>query len=279
MISVRLTMKHLIFLLLLSSLLPLPLMAQVDEIQSIVEHDPFDPDRGKKEEDTEETDIAEPDEAPSIELPVLDGTIIYGDTRIAVLSFQQDGLNLTARVEMLPDKQGYQLFLREKKKAPKKIGRAGRSPSRRDIPNLRKNNRSPAAKLLKGKLEEEEAEDEGPKFPLDGERNGKIAGYKVLDIAQDYIMLEGTDAPFKLEMYRDGTKDGRGGSKQAVSRPQTPLIKKPDPQKGLTKVEPGNKTPVNPATANKNDKNNKKPTFNRRKPPESKRAGSLKKRF
>ena len=277
-------MKHLILLICFFCLLPLPVAAQVDEIQSIVDRNPFDPDRGKKEEEEDPEETEAEDEAPAVDLPVLDGTIIYGNTKIAVLSFQKDGMNLTARVEMLPENQGYQLYLREKKKAAKK-GR-GIGASRRDIPNIRENKRdlkrnprNPASNLLKGKLQEEE-EDEGPKFPLDGERNGKIAGYKVVDITRDYIMLEGTEAPFKLEMYREGTKDGRGGSKQAVARPQNNRpTGKPDTKKGLTKVEPGKKTPGKPNTKNK--KNDKKPQFNRRQPPKKDdgRAGNLKKRF
>ena len=76
---------------------------QVD-IQSILDRDPFDPDRGQKEEDKVEE---EEEQILPLDLPVLDGTIIVGETRIAIFSFLLEGKPASARARLNDTVAGY----------------------------------------------------------------------------------------------------------------------------------------------------------------------------
>lgn len=71
------------------------LQVAAQDIQSILDSNPFDPMRGKTEEEvTEDTT----EEVVPVDLPVLDGTIIAGGTRIALLTYMLEGKNTSARV-------------------------------------------------------------------------------------------------------------------------------------------------------------------------------------
>lgn len=63
-------------------------LAQPD-IATIVENDPFDPNRGRKEAVEEEV---APEEAPvPVDVPVLDGTMIIGKKKIALFTYMEEG--------------------------------------------------------------------------------------------------------------------------------------------------------------------------------------------
>ncbi|MDJ0836284.1 MAG: hypothetical protein QNK37_07175 [Acidobacteriota bacterium] len=68
----------------------LPAFAQTD-VDRLLDANIFDPDRGKKPaEETEENDAPET-QVVSKDLPVLDGTLIVGDVRIALFTILEDG--------------------------------------------------------------------------------------------------------------------------------------------------------------------------------------------
>lgn len=70
-----------IWLILMTSFLPL--FAQLN-LQSIIDRDPFDPNRGQVPEVVEEVEEAPPPPPPI--LPVLDGTMVIGDMKLAILT-------------------------------------------------------------------------------------------------------------------------------------------------------------------------------------------------
>jgi len=63
-------------------------LAQPD-IATIVENDPFDPDRGKK--DIAEEEILEEEAPVPLDLPTLDGTMVIGKKKIALFSYMEEG--------------------------------------------------------------------------------------------------------------------------------------------------------------------------------------------
>jgi len=85
--------------------------AAAQDIQSIVDRNPFDPDRGRKEDVDAEEEEAVPVVAPE-ELPTLDGTMIMGEVKIAMFSLVQDGKPATARVVMDAGGSDYTLHMR-----------------------------------------------------------------------------------------------------------------------------------------------------------------------
>lgn len=90
-----------LWLCLLSSLS----FAQTD-IQSIIERDPFDPNRGQKEAEEEEAPV---EEAPAIDLPILDGTMIIGKSKYAIFTYIEEGKPVTTRVKLKDKIAGYTL--------------------------------------------------------------------------------------------------------------------------------------------------------------------------
>lgn len=188
----------------------LALWAQND-IQSIVERDPFDPDRGKKEEVEGQEEAVE--DIGIEDLPILDGTMIIGNLRIAMLSFTKDGRTIAARVEMRDGQQGYRVFLRD----------PGAEKEEHDLSSSRL-----------------------------GMINGKIAGYSVSLIQRNEVRLEGIGEPVMLKMY-DGKKENRGGSKRLptpTSRRRRPAVKELTPV-AAKQGEPQVKTITPPATTTK----------------------------
>jgi len=82
------------------------LYAQSD-IDRLLDRNIFDPDRGKKpEEETEEPEEV-PVEVVSKDMPVLDGTLIIGETKIALFTYLQEGQPVSARVRVDEKVAGY----------------------------------------------------------------------------------------------------------------------------------------------------------------------------
>ncbi len=97
--------------------------ALAQDIQSIVERNPFDPDRGKKDDaDQEQAEEAAPEVDPD-ELPSLNGTMIIGDTKIAIFSYVEAGKPVTARVVLDDVTKDYTLHLRGEEISEQRNGR------------------------------------------------------------------------------------------------------------------------------------------------------------
>jgi len=80
------------------------LMGQ-EYIDNILDRDPFDPERGQE---TDEVEVVEP-VVVERNLPVLDGTLIIGEKRIALFSFLEEGRPTTERVLLNETVAGYKL--------------------------------------------------------------------------------------------------------------------------------------------------------------------------
>jgi len=246
------------------------LLAQDRDIQHIVDRNPFDPDRGRvEEEEGAETTPPEEDTIPE-EMPVLDGTMVIGNMRVAIMSAQKDGKTVSIRVEMTGKGSDYLLYLREKSHPPKK--NKSNRPSRRP-----RTQNDEVAKLLEGQLNKEDEEDEIERLVINGEPNGKIGPYLVTKITREAVWLNGGGEPIKLEMFREGVEKSRGGTKTAPPKAKPKPQTRPSAKPGDPKAKPG----IKPASKNSN-KNNKK-NFNKRKQPPkprgSSRAQDLKERF
>ena len=83
-------------------LLASPFFAQ-DLVNSIIEKNPFDPDRGQKPEEVVEN-VEEPLPA---DLPVCDGTLILGENRYAMFTFQVEGKMVSECLEVQERSNGY----------------------------------------------------------------------------------------------------------------------------------------------------------------------------
>ena len=79
-----------------------PFFAQ-DLVNSIIEKNPFDPDRGQKPEEVVEN-VEEP--LPS-DLPVCDGTLILGESRYAMFTFLVEGKMVAECLEVQESSNGY----------------------------------------------------------------------------------------------------------------------------------------------------------------------------
>lgn len=77
------------------------------DIESILERNPFDPNRGKAEEETAEE---VPEAEISDQLPILDGTVILGDTRIALFTVAKEGQPTSKRVKVNEEIAGYKVI-------------------------------------------------------------------------------------------------------------------------------------------------------------------------
>jgi len=77
------------------------------DVDRLLDRNIFDPDRGKKVEE----EIDEPEEVLAEEIskdmPVLDGTLIIGDTKIALFTYIKDGQPISARVSVDERVAGY----------------------------------------------------------------------------------------------------------------------------------------------------------------------------
>lgn len=166
-------MKFFILFLITSSL-----WAQ-DNIQTILERDPFDPNRGQVDEEEVEPEEEEEEVVLPDNMPVLDGTIIFGDVRIAMFSLEVNGQKLTARAEMRGASNDYVLYVRQ--------------------PKSQRGESALSANSL-------------------GEPNGKLGEYTIAKIDTNQVELRkeaGRVVP--LEMYLRDAKD-RGGSKDAAAK-------------------------------------------------------------
>lgn len=77
------------------------------DIATIVDNDPFDPDRGRKEV-VEEAVLEE--EAPMpVDLPVLDGTMVIGKRKLAMFTYMEEGKRKYASVTINETVAGYKL--------------------------------------------------------------------------------------------------------------------------------------------------------------------------
>jgi len=77
------------------------------DIESIRERNPFDPNLVRAEEESaEETPEAEVSE----QLPILDGTVILGDTRIALFTVAMEGQPTSKRVKVNEEIAGYKVI-------------------------------------------------------------------------------------------------------------------------------------------------------------------------
>lgn len=199
-------------------------LAWSQDIQSILERNPFDPNRGKQEEEQVEEE-PEIEEIEVEELPILDGTMVLGSTRVAIFSFEQDGTKMSARVEM-KHTTDYMLYLREDRpSAVPEAALPGRRPPRtRRLERVRdrRNRTGPAPNRANPDEDEEKTSRIREPIP-----NGRIAGYRVTSIAHDHVLLTGDGADIRLEMFREDTEKSRGGTKQAVSRPTAKPLPRP----------------------------------------------------
>ncbi len=258
----------------------LGMLAWGQDIQGIVDRNPFDPDRGKKDVEGKEPELDETPDISAREMPILDGTMILGETRIAIFSLTHEGQPITARVEMKGNSGNYNLYLREKKKPAPKPGRrnrAGRGKENRKPRTLPNKMRKPLNLEPKG---EEEKEKKLKTF-ADPIPNGKIAGYTVTEIDRDYVQLSGDGAPVRVEMYAEGVEKTRGGSK-VIPKPKTPKKgRKPifNNKPKDTKKKSSRKKPVSSQNTSKQKtrkQNRVKQDFTRRELPSAK--GSKKKK-
>ncbi len=261
-------MKKLITLILLV-MTGVTVLAQDRDIQHIVDRNPFDPDRGRVEEEIETPEeVVEEDVAPE-ELPVLDGTMVIGSMRVAIMSAQKDGRPVSIRVEMTGQGSDYLLYLREKSAPPKK-NKSNRPPRR-----PRTQNDEVAELIAKKRQELEEEEEEVERLVINGEPNAKIGPYLVTKITREAVWLKGSGEPIKLEMFREGVEKSRGGTKSPPPKP------KPTP-KARPAVNNNSKGRPTPNPNVRNNKNNQKRNFNKRKQPpnpRAPRAKDLKERF
>lgn len=88
----------------------LTILAQDDAVHTIVNNDPFDPERGVVEmEDTEATPIVEDIVVEDHDLPVLDGIILLGKSRMALFSnvVNQDGQSTNQTIRLNGNIAGY----------------------------------------------------------------------------------------------------------------------------------------------------------------------------
>lgn len=70
----------------------------------ILERNPFDPDRGQVEAEPEE-----PVEVVPVGMPILEGTLLFGDTQFAIFSGKEEGKRVSFRVPLEGDFNGYTL--------------------------------------------------------------------------------------------------------------------------------------------------------------------------
>lgn len=85
-------MKYIMILFLATSVF-------AQDLESTLERNPFDPNRGIKEASEE---VAEVEEAGVVtqDMPILDGTIIAGEFRLALFTFTAEGKPTSARVKV-----------------------------------------------------------------------------------------------------------------------------------------------------------------------------------
>ena len=230
-----------------------------EAIQDIIDRNPFDPNRGAKEAEEEKEEETIEDEPMAVNLPILDGIMVLGRTKVAMFTFEKEGKPMSARVEMIGE-GNYDLYIREKKITKPANNR--RKPARRGAQNANQNKNQRAGRAVPnlGMVKEiVEPEEDKPLFikPI---RNGKIAGYSIAEIGSDFVKLNGTKEP--LRMLQEGSDKKRGGTKKAVVRKPPPKkpgarpVPKPNNRvkgQGVKRVDPkknNNRRPPQPRNPN-----------------------------
>ena len=79
------------------------------DISSIVENDPFDPDRGRKE--AAEEQVLEEAAPPPTDVPVLDGTMVIGKKKFALFSYMEEGKRKYQSASLNEVVAGYKITL------------------------------------------------------------------------------------------------------------------------------------------------------------------------
>lgn len=207
-----------------------------NQIDEIVDRDPFDPSRGKKEEvvvEEEEKEVVEVQ--PENVAFVLDGTVIFPNNRMAIIQYTPEPEPAVDRGRMLPPTRG--------KNA------ARRSPVRRPGNRARSNKKTESSRLS---------------------LNEELQGYKLTQVESDYVVLTKGREQLTLRMF-NGSKEDRGGSKmvakvapkkvispaneaRALSKNKNKNAAKPTP---VRKVEPKKNNARRPNNNNNERRNNK----------------------
>lgn len=196
MVLFRLTMLMLSLLFAFTSFQP-ALLAQ-DEIEQIINRDPFDPDRGVKEEAQEEAPPPEPVEVVNEEHNmVLDGTIMFSKSQMAIITIDKPAVATSSTRNSRIRRVG----IRNNRRAP--IQRGG-------------------ARLGSG----DPGEEEGDNRPSGPETHtvyvgDELEGYKLTAVTTQTATLKKGAETIELRLF-SGEKENRGGSKEAntVARPE-----------------------------------------------------------
>jgi len=77
------------------------------DIATIVDSDPFDPDRGRKE--VVEEEIMEEEAPKPLDLPTLDGTMVIGKKKLAMFTYMEEGKRRFTSVTINQTVAGYKL--------------------------------------------------------------------------------------------------------------------------------------------------------------------------
>lgn len=237
------------YLLLFGTMLSGLLLAQ-NQVDDIVDRDPFDPNRGKEEEVVEEKVEEVVEVTPENVDFQLDGTILFSTRKMAIIKYRPDPSEMESPIAARGRNNRSSVKSRNLK------GKSRNKPVRRprNVKNQMKTKR----------LSE----------------NEKLQGYLVAKIESDHVVLTKGREQLTLRMF-DGSKTDRGGSKKItkpapkkksnrknkarpVAKDKKSSTKKPLPNTKKDKARPGGNTKNNnnarrPGTNRNNRKSDKQP--------------------
>ncbi len=203
-----------------------------NQIDDIVDRDPFDPNRGKKEEVVEEEKEEEVIEVvPENVAFVLDGTVIFPNNRMAIIQYTPEPEPAVNRARMLPPKRGRNA--------------ARRSPVRRPGNRSRSNRKTESSRLS---------------------LNESLQGYKLTQVESDFVVLTKGREQLTLRMF-NGSKEDRGGSKKIAKAAPKKVISPANNARALSKNKNKNNakpTPVRKVEPKKNNARRPNNNNNRR---------------
>lgn len=203
-----------------------------NQIDEIVDRDPFDPNRGKKEEVVEEEEVKEVVEVePENVTFVLDGTVIFPNLRMAIIQYTPEPEPAVNRGRMLPPTRGKNNARRSPVRRPGNRGRAGKKT-------------------------------ESSRLSL----NEELQGYKLTQVESDYVVLTKGREQLTLRMF-DGKKEDRGGSKKIAKAAPKKVPRPGNDARALSKDKNKNNakpTPVRKVEPKKNNARRPNNNNNRR---------------
>jgi hypothetical protein len=227
------------------------LVAQ-DEIEQIVNRNPFDPDRGQKEEVVEEVIEAEPVEVVTEEHGmILDGTIMFSKSQMAIITIDKPNVNASG-------------------------GAAATSGARRLGARRNNNRRSPlrnnAARNNRPESKAEALKDQGPQTHT-VYVGDELEGYELMSVSSSTAILKKGNETIELQLF-SGEKENRGGSKELNIVAKPPADSNAPARPSAQRVPGGDPNPK--AGEEKNDSPMKVPDrkFEKRERPQIKRQGS-----